>query len=155
MHRRYLKDQEWLTLEPRVLLSAGGIHAHDLANLDVLPAIHTRAGHRGVARSSLTAAVRLAAKRSAALSGATAADIVATPAAGTVPALNSFPSAAVKIYLDFTGAAATPWGTYSVTATPAYDIDGNPSAFSATELANINQIWQRVSEKFSPFNVNV
>jgi hypothetical protein len=155
MHRRRLKDQEWLTLEPRVLLSAGAILTHDQGNLDVLPAIHTRAKHRPVARSSLSAAGRRPAKRSAAIGSATAAAIAATPAAGTVPALNSFPSAAVKIYLDFTGAAGTPWGTYTVPATPAYDVDGNPSAFSATELANINQIWQRVAEKYSPFNVNV
>ena len=73
----------------------------------------------------------------------------------TVPVLHSYPTAAVKIYLDFDGHAAMTWGSYSVTATPAYSIDTDPNSFSATELSNIHEIWERVSEKYSPFNVDV
>src|SRR5690349_16215399 len=73
----------------------------------------------------------------------------------SVPALHSNPNAAAKLYLDFVGAAATTWGTYSVPATPAYDQDGDPSTFSSGELSSINQIWQRVAEKYSPFNIDV
>jgi hypothetical protein len=42
-----------------------------------------------------------------------------------------------------------------VPATPAFDRDGNANDFSPSELTAINQIWQRVSEKYSPFNINV
>ncbi len=73
----------------------------------------------------------------------------------SVPALHSYPTAAVKIYLDFDGYSAMTWGAYSVPATPAYSIDTDPNSFSATELNNIQEIWQRVSEKYSPFNVDV
>jgi hypothetical protein len=72
-----------------------------------------------------------------------------------VPAYNSFIAARATLYLDFDGDAACTWVGYHVTATPAYDIDGNASAFSATELANIKEIWSRVAEKFSPFDINV
>ena len=73
----------------------------------------------------------------------------------TVPALHSYPAASAKIYLDFDGHAAMTWGSYSVPATPAYSIDTDPNSFSATELNNIQEIWERVSEKYSPFNVDV
>ena len=43
----------------------------------------------------------------------------------------------------------------NVPATPAYDIDGDPTTFNTTELANIQQTWARVAEKFSPFNIDV
>jgi hypothetical protein len=72
-----------------------------------------------------------------------------------VPILHSYPQARVKIYLDFAGAAAQSWGGYSVPATPAYDQDGDPTTFTDGELASIQEIWARVAEKFSPFNVDV
>lgn len=73
----------------------------------------------------------------------------------SMPQLSSRTAAAVKVYLDFTGAAATPWGNYSATETPAYDTDGDPTTFSQYELGQIRQIWSRVAEKYSPFNVDV
>jgi hypothetical protein len=73
----------------------------------------------------------------------------------SVPALDSLPGATDKIYLDFVGAPAMNWGGYSVPATPAYDIDGDPTTFSSTELANITQIWSIVAEKYSPFDIDV
>lgn len=75
--------------------------------------------------------------------------------AGSVPALSSRPGATAKLFLDFDGADPMSWGTYSVPSTPAYDIDGVPAAFSATELSNIQQIWSRVAEAYSPFNLDV
>jgi len=72
-----------------------------------------------------------------------------------IPSLNSDPGAPNTLYLDFHGEPAQQWGFYSVPATPAYDIDGDPTTFSAQELANIQQIWAAVAEAYSPFNVNV
>lgn len=72
-----------------------------------------------------------------------------------LPILHSYPGASAKLYLDFVGAAANTWGSYSVPATPAYDIDGDATTFSPTELSNVQQIWARVAEKYSPFNIDV
>lgn len=73
----------------------------------------------------------------------------------TVPALSSLPGASATIYLDFDGHYEGTWGSYSNITSPAYDTDGNASAFSDTELANIEKIWRYVSEDFAPFNINV
>jgi len=72
---------------------------------------------------------------------------------GGVPALSSNPSATAKLYIDFNGAAAQSWGSFSVPATPAYDQDGDATTFSDAELASIKEIWARVAEKYSPFNL--
>lgn len=71
-------------------------------------------------------------------------------------ALHSKPGSNRVIYLDFNGHVATnsAWNSGTLTA-QAYDIDGNPTAFSATELSNIKQIWQRVAEDYAPFDVDV
>ena len=80
----------------------------------------------------------------------------------SVPAFSSRPSAPRKLYLDFNGHGAIDnwngwweFGGKNVTATPAYDIDGDLFSFSAQEQQNIQQIWKGVAEKFSPFNVDV
>ena len=71
-------------------------------------------------------------------------------------ALHSKPGSNRVIYLDFNGHVATNTAWYSGTLTAqAYDIDGNPSAFSDTELNNIKEIWQRVAEDYAPFDVDV
>ncbi len=72
----------------------------------------------------------------------------------TVPALNSNPSASVKLFLDFDGAPAMSWGTYNATTTPAFSTDGSAS-FSSAEITAITNIYKRVAEAFSPFNINV
>jgi subtilase family serine protease len=75
--------------------------------------------------------------------------------------LNSNTSANHTIYLDFDGYTTTNtlWNSEytngSNIITLAYDTDGNTSSFSTTELENIWNIWRRVAEDFSPFNVNV
>lgn len=89
-----------------------------------------------------------------------------TAQAGLLPVdqtflLHSLPSATKKIYLDFTGHTTT--GTYwtdikdgdSTFTTPPYDFDGNTASFSTSELQRIQYIWQRVSEDYAPFNVDV
>lgn len=73
--------------------------------------------------------------------------------------LSSRPSATKTIYLDFTGhvTTGTAWntGTGNPTLTTApYTTDADP-AFSDNELMNIQEIWARVVEDYSPFDVNV
>ena len=72
--------------------------------------------------------------------------------------MHSRPSANRTIYLDFNGATltGTAWnsGSGSITAKP-YDIDNQPGSFSETELQRIQYIWQRVSEDYAPFDVDV
>lgn len=84
--------------------------------------------------------------------------VAATPAdaALLVPQFNSLPDAHAQIYLDFTGASNFgSWNGRTVGQAPAYDIDGDPTSFSGLELSYIRQIFIRVAEKFSPFNINV
>lgn len=71
--------------------------------------------------------------------------------------LHSRPGALRIMYLDFDGGVTknTPWNTAGDITTTAYDIDGNPGSFSATEQANIIEIWQRVAECYSPWDVDV
>jgi hypothetical protein len=74
--------------------------------------------------------------------------------------LHSRPGATKKIYLDFTGhvTQGTPWEDSRTKSTrivsPAYDADGL-AGFSDQERRNIQDIWQRVAEDFSPFDVDV
>lgn len=77
-----------------------------------------------------------------------------------VPAYSSLPGANHTIYLDFNGFVTenTPWNNYynnpSIDS-PPYDIDSDPTTFNAEELARIEEIWNRVTEDFIPFHVNV
>src|SRR5262245_43126778 len=54
-----------------------------------------------------------------------------------MPQLNSRPGAPTAIFLDFDG--DTP------TAVAAYDEDGDPTTFNATEAANITECWRQMS----------
>ena len=72
-----------------------------------------------------------------------------------VPELHSRPEVNTKIFLDFNGEKAMNWLGFDIPATPAFDRDGNVNDFSASELDQIDRIWQRVSEKYSPFNIDV
>lgn len=71
--------------------------------------------------------------------------------------LHSKPGLTRVIYLDFNGhtTSGTNWKSGATITSPAYDIDGNRTAFSTTELANIQEIWKRVSEDYAPWDVNV
>ncbi|MGA2496150.1 MAG: cohesin domain-containing protein [Tepidisphaeraceae bacterium] len=81
--------------------------------------------------------------------------MLATHPLTDIPALNSDPTAYAQLYLNFVGAPAHRWAAYSVPVTPAYDQDGDPSTFSDGELTSIREIWARVAEMYSPFNINV
>jgi Ca2+-binding RTX toxin-like protein len=73
-----------------------------------------------------------------------------------VPALHSYPTATAKLYLDFNGSdAITNWLGTDIPATPAFDRDGDTNDFSAGELASMTEVWRRVSEKYSPFRLDV
>ena len=72
-----------------------------------------------------------------------------------LPQLTSNPTANHKLYLNFTGATIASWGSYAPGTTPAYDQDGDPTTFSSGELDSMQQIWARVAEKYSAFNIDV
>ncbi|WP_428939088.1 hypothetical protein [Fontivita pretiosa] len=76
-------------------------------------------------------------------------------AALAVPGYSSLPAAQAKLYLDFDGDYTASWGGYAPGTTPAYSIDGDASSFSSQELSNIHEIWSRVAEMYSPFNIDV
>ena len=71
--------------------------------------------------------------------------------------LHSKPGASRVIYLDFDGhtTSGTNWKAGATFVTPPYDTDGNTASFTATELANIQEIWRRVAEDYAGFDVNV
>jgi len=103
---------------------------------------------------SLTFDPALPAAAPAYLAPAESASAVAATLA-SIPQLSSHPTAAAKLYLDFDGAPAQTWGSYSVPATPAYDQDGDATTFTAAELVSIQSIWARVAEAYSPFQLDV
>jgi hypothetical protein len=76
-------------------------------------------------------------------------------ASTTVPLLSSNPTATKKLFLDFDGNSLATWAFFNNINTPAYDFDGNTAVFSDDELNAINEIWRRVSEDYSIFNVDV
>jgi hypothetical protein len=90
-----------------------------------------------------------------ATSTATGSVAAATSPLSAIPVLNSRPNATAKLYLDFDGDTTQNWGSYRPGTTPAYDQDGDPTTFSEAELASIREIFNRVAEKYSPFNINV
>lgn len=74
--------------------------------------------------------------------------------------LHSLPGANHTIYLDFDGhtTTGTTWNYRSgqiTIASPAYDPDNDGPAFTNSERAMIQNIWKRIAEDFSPFQVNV
>src|SRR5262249_26472584 len=44
---------------------------------------------------------------------------------------------------------------YKDVTTPAFDLDGDQTTFSDTELSAIREIWARVAEDYAPFNLDV
>jgi len=76
-------------------------------------------------------------------------------AAPIVPIYHSAPDLARKVYLDFNGDTTADFGPYHPNTTPAYSTDADTDHFSPQELDNIFKIWEGVSEKYSPFNLDV
>ncbi|MFO1002557.1 MAG: proprotein convertase P-domain-containing protein [Planctomycetaceae bacterium] len=80
----------------------------------------------------------------------------------SIPSLNSNPGAPVTVYLDFDGhTESQDWpsarsdGQTGPVVTPVFDVDNDPTTFSDEELRMIEEVWYRVSEDYSPFNINV
>ncbi|MFM7243875.1 MAG: fibronectin type III domain-containing protein [Planctomycetaceae bacterium] len=133
-------------LEPRLALCAG----HFFADL-----VDPAAAGSSLASQSLPAggqtfdasqsfAVGLASSTGslATLGGETTA---AAAAANGLPDLHSLPGAPTAIYLDFDGEGAN----------AAYDVDGDPTTFNATEQATITEAWRQISVYFSMFAIDV
>ena len=74
-----------------------------------------------------------------------------------VPAFSSLPGANHTIYLDFDGhvTSGTAWNNGATINSPAYSSDTDTLNFSPSELLVIERTFQRVSEDFAPFQVNV
>ncbi len=74
-------------------------------------------------------------------------------------ALHSKPGAANVIFVDFDGhlITNTAWnnGTADLLDARSFDSDGNESSFSPAELDQIAEIWYRIAEDFSLFDVDV
>ena len=75
--------------------------------------------------------------------------------------LNSKPGSKRVIFLDFDGhvTSGTSWNS-SFTGgadivTPAFDLDGIPSSFNATEAEIVQRTWLHVAEDYAAFDVNV
>lgn len=75
--------------------------------------------------------------------------------------LHSRPGATRTIYLCFVGftLSGTAWNASNLGGTnlvaPPWDTDGDPTTFSSTERTAIQQIWLRVAEDYSPYDVDV
>ncbi len=88
-------------------------------------------------------------------------DALATYATSQTFVLHSKPDATRKLYLDFNGhtTSGTIWNTEFTAGapivSPAFDTDGNASAFSTAELNAIQDIWKRIAEDFAPWEIDV
>jgi hypothetical protein len=74
--------------------------------------------------------------------------------------LHSKPGAATVLYIDFDGhdLINTRWNVYSgqtVLNMLPYDLNGDPSTFTQSELNRIAESWRRVAEDFAPFDIDV
>ncbi len=74
-----------------------------------------------------------------------------------VPVYNSNPGVFAQLYLDFDGnTGPSGWcGTSGSITTTVFGTDGDPNNYSASELTLIDQIWKRIAEDYTPFNINV
>ncbi len=76
-------------------------------------------------------------------------------------ALHSKPGSNRVIYLDFDGQQIenTSWNVNAYNVGPyfaePFDMDGNSATFSPVERDVIQSVWQRVSEDYAPFDVDV
>lgn len=79
-------------------------------------------------------------------------------------ALHSATGSSRVIYLDFDGAnvSGTAWNALPPSGKgllpgdyPAWDTDGAPATFGTAERTAIQSVWQRVSEDYAPFDVDV
>ncbi len=114
----------------------GHSHGNDLVEI----------GSGGVSGAAGGAGVEAAAPGSVPGVFSTASITFSTLANG-MPILHSLASAPTAIFIDFDGDTTT--------GTAAYDEDGNPSTFNATEQANIAEAWRQMSSYFAIFDTDV
>jgi hypothetical protein len=76
-------------------------------------------------------------------------------ALAALPVLNSHLGAPATVYLNFLGDFTPAWGRHANITTPVFDLDGDATTFSSSELVAIERIFERVSEDFAPFDVNI
>ncbi|MEO5713678.1 MAG: MBG domain-containing protein, partial [Luteolibacter sp.] len=81
-------------------------------------------------------------------------------AAGSPPSYHSRPAATRRIYLDFNGGivSGTAWNTSAAVASwsvKAWSQDADLTTFNDAEQAWMKRVWQRVSEDYAPFDVDV
>lgn len=78
---------------------------------------------------------------------------------GSPPLRHSRPGASKVLFLDFNGhvVAGTAWnvGDESSWDCRPYDTDGDELTFSDSEQEDIIEIWERVAEDYTPFDVDV
>jgi hypothetical protein len=72
-----------------------------------------------------------------------------------LPQLSSRPSANATLYLNFAGDTTVMWAGEDPGTTAVFDLDGHTDSFAWGELAAIQDIWSRVAEKYSPYDLNV
>src|SRR4051812_48280177 len=70
-----------------------------------------------------------------------------------IPQLSSLPGAPANLYLDFDGSEK--YESFVPAEQKIYDLDGDITSFNSEELSAIREIWTRVADAFSPFNLNV
>lgn len=134
-------------------------HENDLNSLHVDPTggifYGCTFGHRRPQKSAASAA---AAAATAAAAEKTVASAPLTSAG--LPLLHSKAGSSNILFLDFDGGtvSGTIWNdTYGVTSWNCrpYDTDSDETRFSASEQAEITEIWERVAEDYAPFNIDV
>jgi hypothetical protein len=141
------KAMELAALEPRMLLCA--LHDHGLDdlpnNVGTFSAIHAEVDtdYPGMPADTTGGSTPTTSGASIPVS------------ASAVPVLHSNSDATAKLYLDFSGSSDPTWGSYNPGTTPAYSQDSDTTTFSDAEIASMREIWARVSEKYSPFNIDV
>jgi PKD repeat protein len=87
------------------------------------------------------------------------ADLLALPDLSDALRLHSRPGAPRTLYIDVDGhvTSASGWNSIAggtIVSAP-FDMDGDPTRFSTLERTVIRSVWQRVSEDYAPFDVNV
>jgi subtilisin-like proprotein convertase family protein len=163
------------TLELRQMLSASGPQIDPRLLFDnsaftqttgAIPSASSLASGASTVGSPAIAPVSSPAAQSAAQSAAATSSLMPqTPLPLTETfQLHSNLGATNVIYLDFVGftTRGTVWNGPLPTGsglpniiTSAYDTDGDPTTFIDSEKLDIQSIWERVSEDFRPFDVDV
>ncbi len=127
----------------QLLLSDNSVHLDRKGRM-----LHIDAGLAGVTATTTTPAAGTAAGSS--MQAATVTTASATTLASPFPLEQTFklhtkPGSSRVLYLNFVGQGTN----------PAFDLDKLPATFSNAERLMIQKIWQRVTEDYAPFDVDI